>query len=394
MKCYFRSFDVGIGDCNVIRLVDGEQQYSIMIDCGQFTAPVKTYVETVLHNHINNLIATHIDGDHIVGLAKMLRELPELQIDNIWYNVYRRQNKDDAVEMTEQQKAVLEWVKKELPVEFDAINCCRDISAPQGKTLAKSVIENPDWNRVWNVEYITKDTADYTLPDNFGKIVFLSPTQEAMKAIDDKFKDVFDKYFMEQWNDSIKNGEELSELLLRLAEAYKGRCELRPVSNSDLAYSADYINKQAQVEAVDDSETNCASIAFLLECGEHKIAMLGDAFTKTVDDSLYDKYKSRGFPLKCDAIKISHHGSNGNCSKSLLEKIQAPVYFIPGGKGSDYPTWGTFGRITLSHQGMKQVVFSHRCDMSERIDGIKEEVKQALKVKTSINENEYELFEW
>ena len=126
MKCYFRSFDVGIGDCNVIRLVDGEQQYSIMIDCGQFTAPVKTYVETVLHNHINILIATHIDGDHIVGLAKMLRELPELQIDSIWYNVYRRQNKDDAVEMTEQQKAVLEWVKKELPVEFDAINCCRD----------------------------------------------------------------------------------------------------------------------------------------------------------------------------------------------------------------------------------------------------------------------------
>ena len=40
------------------------------------------------------------------------------------------------------------------------------------------------------------------------------------------------------------------------------------------------------------------------------------------------------------------------------------------------------------------VVFSHRCDMSERIDGIEDDVKQALNVETNINENEYELFEW
>lgn len=40
-KCYFRSFDVGIGDCNVIRIVDGDKQYSIMVDCGRFTTPVK-----------------------------------------------------------------------------------------------------------------------------------------------------------------------------------------------------------------------------------------------------------------------------------------------------------------------------------------------------------------
>lgn len=32
-KCFFRSFDVGIGDCNVIRIVnDGGRQYAIMVD--------------------------------------------------------------------------------------------------------------------------------------------------------------------------------------------------------------------------------------------------------------------------------------------------------------------------------------------------------------------------
>ena len=394
MKCFFRSFDVGIGDCNVIRMVDGDQQYSIMVDCGQFTIPVKEYVETTLHRHINILVATHIDGDHIVGLVKMLNEMPDLQIDHIWFNVYRRQEDVAPVEMSEQQRAIMEWVKKELPVEFDAINCRREISALQGKSLVKSVLEKQDWNRAWNVEYITKDTPDFLLPADFGKIVFLSPTQSALKAIDDRFKDVFNKYFMEVWNDSLKDGEELPELLLRLADAYKNKYELRPVSISRVVYNAEYIAKQAQVEAVDDSVTNCASIAFMLECGEHRIVMLGDAYAKTVNDTLYDKYNIVGFPLMCDAVKVSHHGSNGNSSGSLLGKLQAPVYFIPGGKGEDYPTWGTFGRIALSHGDKKKVVFSHRCDMSERIDGIEDDVKQALNVETNINENEYELFEW
>ena len=89
-KCYFRSFDVGIGDCNVIRIIDGDKQYSIMVDCGRFTTPVKDYVINVLNKHIDILIATHIDGDHISGFGKMLTEISDIKIDHIWYNAYRR----------------------------------------------------------------------------------------------------------------------------------------------------------------------------------------------------------------------------------------------------------------------------------------------------------------
>lgn len=114
-KCYFRSFDVGIGDCNVIRIVDGDKQYSIMVDCGRFTTPVKDYVINVLNKHIDILIATHIDGDHVSGLGKMLTEISDIKIDHIWYNVYRRTAAEAPVDLTEQQEQVLEWIKKELP---------------------------------------------------------------------------------------------------------------------------------------------------------------------------------------------------------------------------------------------------------------------------------------
>ena len=169
-----------------------------MVDCGRFTTPVKDYVINVLNKHIDILIATHIDGDHISGFGKMLTEISDIKIDHIWYNAYRRTAAEAPVELTEQQEQVLEWIKKELPVEFDAINYRREISAQQGKTLSKAILENSNWERAWKKEYITDETADFPLPDGLGKIVFLSPTNDAMAAIDALFKDAFNKYFMQE----------------------------------------------------------------------------------------------------------------------------------------------------------------------------------------------------
>ena len=395
-RCYFRSFDVGIGDCNVIRLVNGDKQYAIMVDCGIMTAQVKDYVDTVLHKHINLLVATHIDGDHILGMAKMLKEIPDLHIDHIWYNCYKRKSDSDCVELTEQQNKILEWIRNELPVEFDAINYRREISSRQAKSLAKVILENDAYRDVWNSEYVTKNMADFLVPDDFGKIVLLSPMDEALMRVEELTKDAFNKYFMQVWNESLSNQEEIHELLLRLIEAYKTQYEQRHISagrpNTDTAF----IERQAKIEDVDDSETNAAAIAFMLECGEHRLMMLGDAHADVIVNALDEKYKDAGLPLACDAVKVAHHGSNGNTSSALLKKVKSLRYFIPGGKGDKYPSWGTLGRIALCHNncGKKAVVFSHNSDMAMKIHGLSDEVKAVLNIETVISEQEYELFEW
>lgn len=394
--CFFRSFDVGAGDCNVIRLVDGDEQYAIMVDCGRMTATVREYVETVLHKHINLLVATHIDGDHIVGMAKMLKDIPDLQIDHIWYNCYRRKDGAEAVELSEQQKKILERVRNELPVEFDAINYRIEISAPQAKTLAKVILENEAYRNVWHTDYITDETAYFELPGAFGKIVLLSPEKDALSKVEALMKDAFNKYFMQVWNESLANQEEIHELLLRLVEAYKTRYEQHAISADHAAHDVAFIERQAKAEDADDSETNAASIAFMLECGVHRLLMLGDAYSDVVVKHLDEKYKDAGLPVVCDAVKVSHHGSNGNSSRELMNRVVSHHYFIPGGKGDKYPDWGTFGRVALGDKegGMKSVVFSHRCDMTEDICNLAPEVKEALKVETVISEQEYELFEW
>ena len=397
MKCYFCSFDAGIGDCNVIRLIkDDGTQYSIMVDCGKYTQAIKEYVRDVLHNHIDLLIATHIDGDHILGLTKMLNNHEGLLVDNIWYNSYRRTNIKTRIELNEQQKKMLEQIKQALPVEFDAINY-REISNTQGKSLAKAILEKEALYRVWRTDYITDQTKDFILPNGFGKIVLLGPKQEALLAIEEKFKNAFDEYFMQIWNESIDCGEELQELLIRLIDSLQSRIKKKTVASiKDSIHNAALVRNAAKDETLDDSDTNYSSIAFMLECNGHKIAMLGDAFASTIEDTIVKKYSDDEKPIACEAIKVSHHGSNGNNSKTLCNLISSHRYFIPGGKGTEYPTWGTFGRIVESNKDEypKLVVFSHACDMTELINGLSSEDKADLGVETIITEQEYELFEY
>lgn len=168
MKCYFRSFDAGIGDCNIIRLVKNEgEQYVIMVDCGSYTEPLKEYLQNALHNHIDLLIATHIDGDHIQGIATMLKKHEGLTVGEIWYNCYKRTKGAEYIELNDQQKAILKQIQKALPVEFDAINY-REITATQGKTLAQTILCNEKFKGVWKTEYITSNTEDFDIPGGFG----------------------------------------------------------------------------------------------------------------------------------------------------------------------------------------------------------------------------------
>lgn len=397
MKCYFRSFDVGVGDCNIIRLVKGEgEQYVIMVDCGMYTKSLKEYLTNTLRNHIDLLIATHIDGDHIQGMTTMLNEHKGLTIGEIWYNCYRRTEVTEEIKLNDQQRAILKQIKNTMPVEFDAIND-RLISASQGRTLAQTILDNEDLKRVWKAESITGETESFDIPGGFGKIIFLAPEQKALKAIENKFKSAFDKYFMQAWNESIENGEDLQELLIRLVDSYQDKFGGKQISARNTSvYDAAFVREQAKEEDTDDSDTNYSSIAFMLDCGDHRIAMLGDAFASTIENAIDNKYNDRAKPIECDAIKVSHHGSNGNSSKALFDCVNSHKYFIPGGKGEKYPTWGTFGRIAETHKDnqTKLIIFSHRCTITEKLTSLSEDAKCELGVEATITEKEYELFEW
>lgn len=77
----------GNGDC-IFCLIDKEDDtyYSMMVDCHCFTPEIKAIITDTLHCHLDYLVVTHIDTDHINGICNMLYQMPELRIDHIIYN--------------------------------------------------------------------------------------------------------------------------------------------------------------------------------------------------------------------------------------------------------------------------------------------------------------------
>ena len=90
MQYNFKTFNVGVGDCITLLLKNGDKEMHIMVDCGLYTQEVNDYIVNEFHSHIDYLIVTHIDNDHINGLIRMLKSKQNLTINHIFYNCYQR----------------------------------------------------------------------------------------------------------------------------------------------------------------------------------------------------------------------------------------------------------------------------------------------------------------
>ena len=103
--CIFCLADKGDGTC-----------FSIMADCHCFTDEIKAIVTDTLHSHLNYLVVTHIDIDHINGICNMLYQMPELKIDYIIYNnLFVKEENTQVEPLTEFEKEQIEKLRTCIP---------------------------------------------------------------------------------------------------------------------------------------------------------------------------------------------------------------------------------------------------------------------------------------
>ena len=139
MTATIKTFQCGSGD-SIFLIIDGEEgRYVLMIDCGVLTTEIKNFITGVLESHIDLLIVTHIDADHILGVRDMLDVLPELKIDELWFNSYPRPEGDE-LPLTEREKEVLERLYASKPAVMDIINA--KVSATQAVTLSEAILNH------------------------------------------------------------------------------------------------------------------------------------------------------------------------------------------------------------------------------------------------------------
>jgi len=235
------------------------------------------------------LIVTHVDRDHIEGILELWDD-PALAISfkDVWFNGYHHLNLG----------------------EFEVF------SPVQGEHLSAELVKRVQANELsWNGSFgpnykksavLPKDEKPINIQLDGGMVLtLLSPNRE-------KLRDLVPKWESE----------------CRKAGMVLGSGASDPPYDGFETFSGIDIDVLAEEPFEDDpSEPNGSSIAVIARY-EGKTALLsGDAHADLLEASIAHLRHGTA-PLDLDVVKIAHHGSRKNVSKSLLQALHCKHYLI------------------------------------------------------------------
>lgn len=254
-----------------------------------------------LNQHIDLVILTHIDDDHIGGLLKALKSPSYSQlVKSVWFNSSRL--------ITDH------FSFPEIPAN------------------------------------------DIYLPDS-------SPDTSVRQG--KKFEDLLDELGVERSHiimagrKIVKGPFTFNILSPNETQLRKLLC-IWPVEKTSPNTSADMTDYSMSLEQLwtndrfesDTSIANGSSIAFMLQADDQKMLFLGDAYDTCTVESLKQLGYNEQNKLHLSLVKISHHGSQNNTSLDFLSMISATHYVIStNGARHGLPNKRTIARILAAGDG-------------------------------------------
>lgn len=400
MRAIIKTFPCEEGDCIFMKLVDtkSDESYHIMVDCGALSSDITDYICDTLDKRIDLLIATHIDSDHIDGITAMLINEPRLKdivINKIIYNCYQHFGDDNnTTKLSDKVLAKLALVRSLLGADNGS-----HISYKTSVSLGAALVSDDTLKNVWNKEAITEKSRYLRLGGKWGKIHFVSPTENALKRLYEKFKQEYASVVGAKIPDHpFENIEDTFEMIIRLEGLRK-----RVFRGKKIGFDG-YLDEQVIDDAkMDDPNEgaldykNKASLAFVWECNGHKVLFAGDAPSSTIVNNLKKLY---GEKLQLyDAVKISHHGSEYNTSTEFCELVDSHVFYLTGGSEKVGHTIECLSKILMRekndeyHRELRYNVKTRMMDVlaSDDMKHIRELYNFGL---TNENENEPYEFEY
>ncbi len=373
MHAIINTFESGCGDCIVIRLQDGDagEVFNIMIDCGVFTSQIKDFVINELDKRIDLLVVSHYDNDHVTGVVSMLRcrEMENLTIGKIMYNCFQYYANERVIQIDAVDADILDGKLVNLdPVIDENFQKC---GAVEAGLLCLNIKTNDNWYEAWHKQMIKAGDMIELGNPKWGRMHVLSPSVDAL--------DDLKQYFIREYakvvhctppEENFMDQEKYWEMLLRLASQRPSSKKKIPVAG--FIFNNEYLRHCAKFKPIEDSLTppNKAAIALIWECNDKRILLCGDAQAKQILTELELLYPEDAI-VKCEAIKISHHGSKNNTTNELIKKIDSPHYFLTGGKKDEGPNIEALAKIIIRplHEGITE----HRIHYNkiERIEELK-----------------------
>ena len=253
---------------------------------------------------VETVVITHVDTDHIEGIIRLLAEKRGrwlISPEDIWFNGY------------------------EQLIEAETLG------GREGDFLS-ALLKHREFEK-WNFKFGNNPLVvlpDKPLPtvdlEDGMKITLLSPDQAKLKIMAEKWVEDVDKH-------ELQAGD-----LDGAWEQFLEYSRLHPDSGVLGGPGEIDENILAQLNT-DQSEANGSCIAFLAEFEGKSCLFLADAHHAVISKSVKKLIPPGETRLKIDAVKVSHHGSRNNISKTLMNLIDARHFLVStnGSKNFRHP---------------------------------------------------------
>lgn len=322
------AFPAGHGDCLLLEYGDQGAPHRILIDGGTTgtAARLKRRFADVPHadRDLELLVVTHVDGDHIAGILKLLEDEPSpLRSDDIWFNGWRHLPQGQL----------------------------EPLGPVQGERLTDYLVRpSTQWNVGFSREAVMiRENAPLprvTLPGGM-KLTVLSPGQEELATL------------RPVWECEARKAG-LDPCALRPEEEDP---DTRP-SGLEVLGATELPDVEALADAPfeeDPSKANGTSIVLLAEFAGHSVLLTGDAHADVVaasiDRLLAERGKSR---LKLDLLKLPHHGSKANTSRDLLSRVDCADYLVStNGSYHQHPDAEAISRVIVHGGSAPRLHFNY-----------------------------------
>jgi beta-lactamase superfamily II metal-dependent hydrolase len=305
------------GDCLLLEYGEGSNHAFMLIDGGpshNYDEQLKPALLQLLngHNSLHDIVVSHVDNDHIVGVLDLLTALqkeqdkggtPFLSVGQLWFNTFGNTigtqdiekrmgdiNKVAAVNGVQMQAAsvALNGIKEgsRVLLRTKNLNIPVNADAPGGFYLAAK--NNPVINR-----------------SNLA-ITVIGPTAANLKKL------------QEEWEAWVKKNEQ---------QIAAGKYTREVAAN------------------LDRSVPNLSSIVILVKGEGRSILLTGDCRSDHLQQGLIETGLSADGRFHVNILKVPHHGSMRNASKTFYEQVTADTYIISADGTNGNPDTDTLSWI-------------------------------------------------
>lgn len=238
------------------------------------------------------LIVTHLDRDHIGGIADVIRRRHQHQIAirDVWFNGERQLPAGAPRPRSVAQAEALGVMLQEQRLAWNA-------------AFSGGAIRTPSRGPLPRVE----------LPDGLV-ITVLSPNLAQLKRL------------AALWPQALAETSDSQQL-----PRARGASPKRPPASAPI----DVASLARARFSEDSSVANGSSLALLLEHKGRAALMAGDAYPSVVAAAWRRLIRERGGAVALDLLKLSHHGSSTNTSPQLLALLK-PKKVLVSTDGSGY----------------------------------------------------------